>query len=398
MPTSRLERTGAPRTPGPLVVALLAAALLHGCKSPADAPLPPGPQTIVLFATPKFISDFAHPEADIARFLDHYSPLISHASETIVIFAVGNSDHILKYRGEAYWADSVEWARYTDDKPVSDRVLDYRQLAAIVSAFKSRAASAGINLKVFDQIEHGTEFARNDFKLVRHPECYSFDWGGYDIRGRLTRDDAVYASAPQGVAEGTSCGEFLVDQVVQYTFDLGFDGILYGNQLGTRGQWFPGYGPGYSLEEEAAIRAFLEYSRTALGDRGLMWFDSYNNVQVERDTWSFPSDGYRFFDYLIASGFCVMTFPERYLDNLQSKLRLRPRPRVLATLDYVDPWYSYNSMTVFPAESARLEEIAIEYRDRLDGIVFFANDEVGALVPRRLIESFAERFFGSGDS
>jgi len=120
--------------------------------------------------------------------------------------------------------------------------------------------------------------------------------------------------------------------------------------------------------------------------------------QVERDTWTSPSDGYRSFDYLIASGFCVITPTEQYRDDLESKLQLTAGPRILATLDYVDPWYSYNSMTAFPNKSARLEDIALASRDRIDGIVFFANDRYGAPVPRRVIESFAERFYGGLDS
>lgn len=82
------------------------------------------------------------------------------------------------------------------------------------------------------------------------------------------------------------------------------------------------------------------------------------------------------------------------IENLESKLQLTRRPRILATLNYVDPWYSYNSMTEYPVESARLEQIAIKYRDRISGIVFFANDDDGTLVPRQSIESFAKRFFG----
>ena len=162
-----------------------------------------------------------------------------------MILAVGNGDQILTYRGSGYWGDTVEWARYTDGVPVSARVLDYGQVAGIVSAFKTRAAAVGRKLKVFDQIDSGLEFTSSEFKLIRHPECMSSQWGSYDIRGRLERDDAVYASAPQGIPEGALCGEFLADQVAQYTRDLGFDGILYGNQLGTRGRWFPGNGPGY---------------------------------------------------------------------------------------------------------------------------------------------------------
>jgi hypothetical protein len=60
----------------------------------------------------------------------------------------------------------------------------------------------------------------------------------------------------------------------------------------------------------------------------------------------------------------------------------------------VDPWYTYNSMTSFPDESRTLELVAISYRDRIGGLVFFANDEKGNLVPSARIASFAERFYG----
>lgn len=359
--------------------------------------IPMGPQSVVLFATPKMIFDFANPEVDVAQFLDHYEPLTSRASETIVIFAVGNSEHILEYSGKDYWDDGVEWARHTGFPsldPVSDQTLNYHQVEGIVRAFKSRAATTGIELRVFDQIDQGREFAYTNFKANRHPECLAREYeDSYDIRARLTGDDFVYASAPNGIEEGTLCGDFLADQVAHYVHDLGFDGILYGNQLGTRGHWVAENGPGYSVEEASAIHDFLEHSQAVLGNKELMWFDSYNNIDVELESFSFPTDGYRFFDYLIASGFCVITSTERYVDNLESKLLLNDRTRVLATLDYVDPWYPYNSMIDYAVESARLEEIAIDYRHRIDGIVFFANDEVGALVPRALIESFAGRFF-----
>jgi hypothetical protein len=384
-----------------VIACVVTAALVEGCHSVTDAP--PAvrararrPQTVVLLATPKIIPDFASPDAAVAQFLDHYELLTKGAAQTVVIFAVGNSDHILRYRGMNYWSDTVEWARYTEFLiPVSDRVLDYHQVAAIVASFKSHAASVGINLKVFDQIDSGLEFAQNSFKVTLHPECLDSVWQSFDIRGRLTADDAVYASRPHGIVAGTPCGEVLADQVASYTHDLGFDGIFYGNQLGTRGRWSPGNGPGYTADEAAAIAGFMEYSKRVLGDESLVWMDSYNNVRVEHDTWSFPAAGYRSFDYLLASGFCVITSTDRYLDDLRSKLQLGDSVRVLASLDYVDPWYTYNSMTAFPEQSARLEDIAIEYRDQIDGILFFANDEVGAPVPRRLIDSFAARYWAA---
>jgi hypothetical protein len=382
----------------PLVALVVAAGVLAGCDSPTAARRAMRHQSVVLLVTPKMFPDFAMPEAAVAEFLDHYKPLTSRAATTIVIFAVGNSDHILNYRGSGYWKDSVDWARTTNFVPMSEQILDYHEIDGIVRAFKTRATLAGIRLKIFDQIDSGGEFTiTNRFKYGLHPECTANKWGMFDVRGRLEADGAVYASAPRGIAEGTLCGEFLADQVSRYIRDLGFDGILYGNQLGTRGRWFAGDGPGYSADEAEAIDAFLDYSRHVLGDKELMWFDSYNNVDVERETFSFPAGGYRHFDYLIASGFCVMmrTRDDQYLDNLRSKLQIQTGPRILATLDYVDPWYPYRSMTDYAGCSSQLEITAVDHRYEIDGVMFFANDAVGALVPRNLVESFAERFFVS---
>lgn len=385
------------RTLIPLIAVLPA---LPACSLPWDAePTERSPHTIVLFATPKIISDFHDPAPSVAAFLEHYEPLTSRAAETVVIFAVGNSDHILRYRGPAYWQDEVEWARWihleTEWQPVSEATLSYQQIAGVVQAFHRHAAATKLPLKVFDQFDKGREFAHVHWRFSRHPECMDIRWDAYNIRGRLTADDWIYASAPAGIEAGTPCGKFLVDQTGHYMRDLGFDGILYGNQLGTRGAWLPDNGPGYSDEEAAAIRDFLAYSREVYGDKGLMWFDSYNPIEVERATYSFPAEGYQYFDYIMASGFCVVSYKGRYLQNLASKITLRDGAKVLATLDYVDPWYVYDSMTDFPACSADLEEIAILNRDQIDGMVFFANDEWGAPVPRDAVESFAQRFFGN---
>jgi hypothetical protein len=366
----------------------------------ASAELPvtvrPRPATVVLFATPKILADFEDPRRGVADFLRHYEPLTARASEVVVIFAVGNSEHILSYRGPRYQDDSVMWAAYTNGKdvPAFARKLRYRQIANIVRTFKDAAAASGLRLKVYDQIDPGPEMAWEYWKYTRHPECMDLRFDSFDIRGRLKPDSLTYASAPNGAPAGKLCGEFIVDQAAEYLRDLGFDGILYGNQFGTRGKWEPGRGPGYSAAEATAIQHFLDYSRRAFGAREIMWFDSYNNTDVERETFSFPYAGYKAFDYIMASGFCVITDSRRYLDNLESKLRIVPRARVLATLDYVDPWYNtYASMRDYPEESRRLEDIAVQYRERIDGVVFFANDDNGVPVPRRIIEAFAARFY-----
>ena len=59
----------------------------------------------------------------------------------------------------------------------------------------------------------------------------------------------------------------------------------------------------------------------------------------------------------------------------------------------MDPWYSYNSMTDYAGCSSQLEQTAVDHRYQIDGVMFFANDEKGGLVPKRLVDAFASRFF-----
>gem|GEM_PF-2734856 len=389
-------------------IAAVAVTLLTTCTFPTEGWYSPHARAVVLLVTPKIFPDFLRPEAAVSRFFAHYDPLISRASETIVILAVGNSDHILGYRGLGHWKDTVEWARTTDHIPVSDQVLDYHGVERMRQAFQAAAASAGLRVKIFEHIDSGSEFTvNNNFKYQFHQECTSNQWGSFDVRARLHADQRAYATAPSGIKEGKLCGEFLADQASKYLADLGFDGIMYDNQLGTRGRWLPENGPGYSVAEARAILAFLNYSNSVLGDKQLMWFDSYNPVAVEQRTFSFPNDGYGRLDYLIASGFCVImaqiqardtSAVDHYVQNLASKISISGPPRILATLDYVDPWYSYDSMSDFPQCSDRLEKVAIERRAQIEGVFFFAHDEVGNFVPRERIESFAQLFFAKRDS
>ena len=82
-----------------------------------------------------------------------------------------------------------------------------------------------------------------------------------------------------------------------------------------------------------------------------------------------------------------------FVADRRGKLQIKGRPRILATLYYDDPWSTYNSMTNYAGCSAQLEITAIDFRYEIDGVMFFANDETGALVPRQAVESFAARFF-----
>lgn len=323
--------------------------------------------------------------------------MFKKAHRFILIFGIGNSDHILKYRGRKYWNDKVAWSRYIGPmgprtEVVSKESLTYQQIHDIVQGFKSEARKKGYNFDIFAHINSTFEFCENEFRIKRHPEtrknCYT-----YNIMVSLNGDNFTYASYPNGIPEGLNAGKFLVDQVDCYLEDMNYDGVLYGNQLGTRGRWDSSTRPGYTKNESEKILEFLRYSKNTFGEKKLMWFDSYNPIEIERKYFSFLIKGYSYFDYIIVSGFCVITDTKRYVKNLNSKLKLSTVTKLLATLDYVDPWYDYNSIEKFPKESKRLEKIAIKYYKNIDGVVMFGNDEYGEFIPKEKVELFAKKFF-----
>lgn len=136
---------GAPQIQTVCPLPILALALVSGCEFITDLPKVMPPQTAVLFSTRQMIKDFDHPSADARAFLEHYAALTANAEKTILIFAVGNSEHI----------------------------LTYQHIAGIVTTFKVVADTLGINLKVFDQVAGCIEFGREYFKLNYHPVCFS---------------------------------------------------------------------------------------------------------------------------------------------------------------------------------------------------------------------------------
>ena len=353
-------------------------------------------EVVVILVTPKLIRDFEDPLPSVSAFFDHYGPLVQRASKTIVILAVGNTEHMFQYRGSDHWDDPVSWARFTEFRENPDeRPLDYYGISRILNAFRSEAERRSLDIALYDQVDQGREFAETRWKDLRHSECLDRDFeDAFRVWQPMRADSFEYVTAPGGIAEGTLCGDFMIDQASVYMSDLSFDGLLFHNQLGTRGHWLPDFGPGWTPWESAAIQRFVDRARERMGERELIWFDSYNPVPVEFSTWSWPSTAYGAFDYILASGFAVITETDRYRANLRSKLDLSPSVRVLATLDYADPWYFYNSATAFPDESERLEEIALQHRSEIAGFFLFGHDEKGDLIPSRLWRDFSDRFWG----
>lgn len=358
-------------------------------------------KVLTLIVTPKLIRNFANPRPDIRAFFAHYRAALPFRRFRVV-FAVGNSDHILSYPGRHAWGTPVPWARYTEDSlhphrrgqqlprvPVSNAPLTYRQIAAIARVFRDEARHAGVALTLLDQLDKNGEFAEIPFKLAEHPEIFDRSWktAGLRIAAPLTADPGPFAAYPSGIPAGTHSGSFIAKQVAAYVRDLGFDGIFLSNQVGTRGHWNPRRSPGYSSAEAREILRFFSRLREHLGDRELVWWDSTHPVAVERSRWSIDPRTYGRINVIAAAGFCVIRQDTpHYRASLESKLGAG-RP-VTATLDYVDPYYTYNSWRQYPRCAEDREDVAIARWDDLEGVFTFGHDERGALIPSSLLARF----------
>lgn len=359
-------------------------------------------KVFTVIVTPKLLRDLTNPRPAIRAFFAHYTAHLPFRTYRVV-FAVGNSDHILAYQGRPGWDTAVPWARYTEDSlrprrpgqqlprvALSQQPLTYRQIAGIVRIFRAEARRAGVTLRILDQLDKNGEFAEIPFKLVRHPEIFSraYRAAGLLIAARLSSDAERYAAYPSGIPEGTHSGTFIAKQVAAYVQDLGFDGIFLSNQVGTRGHWDPARAPGYSAAEAKEILRFFTLLRSHLGKKEIVWWDSTQQVAVERARWSVDPHTYTRMTTIAAAGYCVIrSNTAHYAASLDSKLAL-DGPQVSATLDYVDPYYTYNSWRQYPRCSAELERVAAARWETLEGVFTFGHDERGQLIPATLLRRF----------
>jgi hypothetical protein len=254
-------------------------------------------------------------------------------------------------------------------------------------------------VKVYDFFDQAKEFTETDFKTRRHPECYlqGPKLTGIDIRSRLKADDGVYAAYPAGIPEGTLSADFIIYQTERYLSDLGFDGVLLLNQVGTRGRWFLEKSPGYSPEEAEAILQFFRNLKGRLGEKDLMWMDTYHTVEEEYAYWSVPRDAYNYMDCIGISQFCVLVDSRTALGNIRSKVELE-HPKVLACVDYVDCWYGYKSYAAYSTLSRRclkLEEYLVRYAGEVDGIWLMGHDEMGRYIPSYLLTRLNRKWKGA---
>ena len=384
-------------------------------------------QTALLWLTPKVFPDVEHPEERVAQFYDHYAQWFEAVDETVLVVATGNGDHILNYRGPSAWNEPFDWARYNSyagpaggahphnarwvarvreggersSNPyqsgptfiLSDQVLDCARLARIYRCLREEGRTRGLSVRVLEYLEPGPEFCACVWKTRRHPEAAhgTLDAGGtvlpglLDVVAPLAEDRSAYAGFPAGVPRGMPAGEFVARQCACFTRDLDLDGILLGNQFGLINPWFPDDAVEPTPQRRAGISAFFRRLREEMGDRLVYWMDSYWPPAIEESAWGMDPANYACLDAVLCSTFAVLVERTQIVPNVEGRLALSRAlggPRVLYSLDFVDPWYWYRTYLDDIRTYTYQRDVYGRLGAALDGVSFFANDTFGLFVPR----------------
>ena len=384
------------------------------------------PQRAHTWVTAKIFDDLRDPTPGVAAFFDHYAAWFSRVDEVVVTFCAGNGDHILAYPGQEHADTTFDWGRYNsyvgtattprrhnahwlrvarEDRVIagnpyhagpafvlSEQPMDYAVLAGIYRAFREEAAARGIPLVLVEYLEPGSEFCACEWKTHRHPEAASgiVDAGGnlapglLDVAATLSADAHVYAAYPSGIDEGEPVERFVARQTAAFVDDFGLDGVTLGNQFGLIGLWHPEHAVTPTDERRAAITSFFVRLRRLLGDRRVYWQDSFWPVEVEQHQWGMTDEAYAALSGIVVSNFAVLAREENIEASALSKIALRDRLggdlEVIYSLDFVDPWYWYRVYLDSPHFWHRQRATYGDLREKLDGVMFFANDTFGHFV------------------
>lgn len=214
--------------------------------------------TLEMSLKPLKKNDEAYIRGVCRELFTQWAPLLRHAEQVSVMLWTAEGSEILDYSGDL--DQPLEWARYlgnpntkhpvdsAPDEPLSlhERAFLYMEdppeftmgdLRLIVQCLKDEGQRiTGKPVRVGATFDPGPEFAKSEFKYVRHPEILMADVMGpktfvacYAV---LKGDDHRYAGFPDGIPDGTPFGTFFGRQSQHFLTDLGFDYIWFSNGFG----------------------------------------------------------------------------------------------------------------------------------------------------------------------
>lgn len=196
---------------------------------------------------------------------DQWKELLLKATGCSVLLWTADGSEILEYSGDL--TDEIEWARYLGiaNPPKTPPTFDperkglhsapryymdnpptitYADLKRIIAAIKKVGKEVtGFDIKVGATFDPGPEFARSDFKYIRHTEISKGNTGGekgswVHCTAVLKGDTKKYAAYPNGIPDGLHLGTFLGAQYRELAKDVGFDYIWFSNGFGfSRDSW-----------------------------------------------------------------------------------------------------------------------------------------------------------------
>ncbi|MGF7143941.1 hypothetical protein HNQ56_002371 [Anaerotaenia torta] len=193
------------------------------------------------------------------RFFRQWNDLLEDAAMVSVLLWTSDGSEILEYTGDT--EEKFEWARYIGganprmdwdrendpkrinlhaiyypyrENPIEPTYGDYKALIGYIKEIGRK--ETGREIRVGATFDPGPEFAKSEFKYIRHNEiCIGESMGKSSMvccYARLKAEDRAYAGFPEGIQEGTPFGTFFGRQARIFLQDMGFDYLWLSNGFG----------------------------------------------------------------------------------------------------------------------------------------------------------------------
>ncbi|WP_202912397.1 hypothetical protein [Sphingobacterium olei] len=196
--------------------------------------------------------------AEVATHMfEQWSNLLVHTDTVSVMLWIADGSEILEYTGDMQ--QPLEWAKYIGNPNTSYPVgsgpkslslheraylymdnppdFSYADLSLIIETLREKGTEiTGKKIKIGATFDPGPEFARSEFKYVRHPEILEGNAMGHksfvSCYALLNGDNVAYAAYPNGIPDQTPFGTFFGKQSQLFLTDLNFDFLWLSNGFG----------------------------------------------------------------------------------------------------------------------------------------------------------------------